>query len=120
MWADIPVTSEKNDGGGLQWLFDAVTYSWRSPPHKGALRGVAIAVVFCGVVPLILTLALHMGGGPKVDDRTTAVIPRDRALQLFLAGGNLRGASSKADFAKLANLDRRYKAAKAPKLAAAA
>jgi glutamyl-tRNA synthetase len=56
---------------------------------------------------------LRMGWGPKVDDKSTAVLPRDRALQLFLAGGNLRGASSKADFAKLANLDRRYKAGKA-------
>jgi glutamyl-tRNA synthetase len=55
---------------------------------------------------------LRMGWGPKVDDKTTAVLPRDRAMQLFLAGGNLRGASTKADFAKLANLDRRYKAAK--------
>lgn len=62
---------------------------------------------------------LRMGWGPKVDDKTTAVLPRDRALQLFLAGGNLRGSSSKADFAKLANLDRRYKtAAKAVVLAA--
>lgn len=56
---------------------------------------------------------LRMGWGPKVDDKTTAVLPRDRALALFLAGGNLRGSSSKADFAKLANLDRRYKAANA-------
>jgi len=61
---------------------------------------------------------LRMGWGPKVDDKTTAVLPRDRALQLFLTAGNLRGSSSKADFAKLANLDRRYKAAKVAAVAA--
>lgn len=48
----------KNEGGGLGMLFDAVAYSWRSPPHKAALTGVAIAVVFCGVVPLLLALAM--------------------------------------------------------------
>lgn len=53
----------KNDGGGLELLFDAVAYSWRSPPHKGALMGVAIAVVFCGLVPLLLTLAMPAQSG---------------------------------------------------------
>lgn len=55
---------------------------------------------------------LRMGWGPKADDKTVATISRDRALALFLDGGNLRGASSKADFAKLASLDKTYKARK--------
>lgn len=55
---------------------------------------------------------LRLGWGPKVDDRTTVMLPRDRALQLFLDGGNLRAASSKVDFAQLDKLDRRYKGQK--------
>lgn len=47
-----------NNGGGVERLFEAVAYSWRLPPHKGALMGIGIAVVFCGVVPLLLTLAM--------------------------------------------------------------
>lgn len=61
---------------------------------------------------------LRMGWGPKVDDKTTATLPRDRALALFLPGGNLRGAPSKVDFQMLASLDNKYKAQK--RLAAAA
>lgn len=56
---------------------------------------------------------LRLGWGPKVDDRSTVTLPRDRALALFLDGGNLRGASSKVDFAQLDKLDRRYKGQKA-------
>lgn len=63
---------------------------------------------------------LRMGWGPKVDDKTTALITRDRALQLFLDGGNLRAASAKADFQKLAALDRRYKGTKTAKVTCAA
>jgi glutamyl/glutaminyl-tRNA synthetase len=55
---------------------------------------------------------LRLGWGPKVDDKTTAMLPRDRALQLFLDGGNLRGVHSKVDFTKLANYDKKYKAQK--------
>ena len=52
---------------------------------------------------------LRMGWGPKIDDKTTAMLPRDRALLLFLGGGNLRGVHSKVDFGMLANYDRKYK-----------
>lgn len=55
---------------------------------------------------------LRLGWGPKVDDRTTAVLPRDRALALFLNGGRLRSAPSRVDFAALASFDRKYKALK--------
>lgn len=60
----------------------------------------------------MLNFLLRMGWGPKVDDKSTATITRDRALQLFLDGGNLRGSSAKADWQKLAALDRKYKGAK--------
>jgi glutamyl/glutaminyl-tRNA synthetase len=60
----------------------------------------------------MLNFLLRMGWGPKIDDKTTATISRDRALQLFLDGGNLRTASAKADFHKLIALDRKYKGAK--------
>jgi glutamyl-tRNA synthetase len=52
---------------------------------------------------------LRLGWGPKVDDNTTALLPRDRALELFLNGGNLRGVHSKVDFAKLTSFDKKYK-----------
>lgn len=56
---------------------------------------------------------LRLGWGPKVDDRSTVVLPRQKALDLFLSGGKMRAAASKVDFAALAKLDRRYKGAKA-------
>jgi glutamyl-tRNA synthetase len=61
---------------------------------------------------------LRLGWGPKVDDRSTALLPRDKALALFLGGGNLRGVHSKVDFQKLDSFDRKYKAQKRAKMAA--
>lgn len=55
---------------------------------------------------------LRLGWGPKVDDKSTALLPRDKALDLFLAGGNLRGAHSKVDFTKLDSFNRKYQAIK--------
>jgi len=55
---------------------------------------------------------LRLGWGPKVDDKSTSMLPRDRALDLFLTAGNLRGVHSKVDFVKLANYDKKYKALK--------
>lgn len=53
---------------------------------------------------------LRLGWGPRVDDKSTAMIDRDRALALFLDGGRMRTAPSKVDFNMLDKLDRRYKA----------
>jgi glutamyl-tRNA synthetase len=61
----------------------------------------------------MLNFLLRLGWGPKVDDKTTAMLPRERAMELFLSGGNLRGVHSKVDFSKLASFDKKYKAAKA-------
>jgi glutamyl-tRNA synthetase len=55
---------------------------------------------------------LRLGWGPKVDDKTTAVLPKARAMELFLTAGNLRGQHSKVDFAKLNSFDKKYKAMK--------
>lgn len=55
---------------------------------------------------------LRLGWGPKVDDKSTSTINRVRALQLFLDGGKMRGASAKANFVMLDSLDRKYKGAK--------
>lgn len=67
-----------------------------------------------GVDPdALANFLVRLGWGPKVDDKSTAVLPRDRMLQLFLNGGNLRGAHSKVDFGALASFDKKYKALKA-------
>lgn len=58
----------------------------------------------------ILNFVLRMGWGPSVDDKTTAVLPRDRALDLFLDGGRMRSAPSAFDAQRLASLDRKHKA----------
>jgi nondiscriminating glutamyl-tRNA synthetase len=64
----------------------------------------------------MLNFLLRLGWGPKVDDATTTLLPTPRAMELFLTAGNLRGQHSKVDFAKLANYDKKYKAAKAKAL----
>lgn len=55
---------------------------------------------------------LRLGWGPKVDDKTTALMTRDDALRLFLDGGNLKGNHSKVDFQKLDSFDRKFKSRK--------
>lgn len=64
-----------------------------------------------GVDPdALCNFLLRLGWGPRVDDRSTVVLDRDRAQQLFLTGGRMRAAAAKVDFQMLAKLDRRYKA----------
>ncbi len=60
----------------------------------------------------MLNFLARLGWGPKVDDRSTTMLPRDRMLQLFLDGGNLRSSQANLDLAKLEALDRKYKAVK--------
>ncbi len=52
---------------------------------------------------------LRLGWGPKVDDKSTAMLHRSDALRLFLDNGNLRGVHSKVDFQKLASFDKKFK-----------
>ena len=60
----------------------------------------------------LLNWLLRLGWGPTVDDRTTRMIDRGRALALFLGGGRMRASPANMDPALLAAYDRRYKAAK--------
>lgn len=57
----------------------------------------------------LLNWVLRLGWGPSVDDRTTKVIDRARALELFLKGGRMRASPANMDPALLAAYDRRYK-----------
>lgn len=58
----------------------------------------------------MLNFLLRMGWGPKRDDKTTAIIKRDRALELFLEGGRMRSSPAMLDLKKLESYDRKYKA----------
>lgn len=55
----------------------------------------------------ILNFLLRMGWGPRVDDKSTAVLPRDRALALFM-DGRMRAAKANFDQAKLDSFNRKY------------
>jgi glutamyl/glutaminyl-tRNA synthetase len=54
----------------------------------------------------------RLGWGPKVDDKTTKMLPREKMLELFIEGGNLRSSQANMDMAKLEAYDRKYKAQK--------
>lgn len=56
----------------------------------------------------LLNLMLRMGWGPSVDDKSTAIIPKEKALGLFWSGGRMRSAPSKLDMTKLAWLHKKY------------
>ena len=58
----------------------------------------------------VLNFLARMGWGPTVDDKTTAILPRERMLELFLDGGKMRSASSNFDMDKLNSFNRKYKA----------
>lgn len=57
----------------------------------------------------MLNFLLRMGWGPKVDDKSTAIITRERALELFLDGGNMKSNDAKFDMDRLLSYDRKYK-----------
>ena len=57
----------------------------------------------------ILNFLLRMGWGPKVDDKSAAMISQTRAISLF-SEGKMKGSSSNFDQAKLDSYDRKYKA----------
>ena len=60
----------------------------------------------------LLNFMLRMGWGPTVDDKTTAMIDRDKAIKMFLTEGKMRNAPSNMDLGKLDSFDRKYKAIK--------
>lgn len=57
----------------------------------------------------MLNFLLRMGWGPKSDDKSMALIDRDRAVDLFLGGGNMKASPAALDLVKLASFDRKYK-----------
>lgn len=66
-----------------------------------------------GVNPdAMLNFLLRMGWGPKQDDKSMAIIDRDRALDLFLDHGKMKASPAAMDLAKLTSFDRKYKARK--------
>ena len=56
----------------------------------------------------ILNFMLRMGWGPHKDDKSVALINKEKALKLFLEHGNLRKAPSGYDEAKLKSFNRKY------------
>ena len=60
----------------------------------------------------VLNFMLRLGWGPTVDDKTTKMISRDRAVELFVDGGSMRASSANMDLNMLESFDRKYKAKK--------
>ncbi len=58
----------------------------------------------------ILNFLVRMGWGPKIDDKTTSLLPRKRMLELFLNDGKMRSSAANIDMAKLDAFNRKYKA----------
>jgi glutamyl/glutaminyl-tRNA synthetase len=56
----------------------------------------------------LLTFMLRLGWSPRVDDKTTKLIERDRAIELFLDGGSMRNQPAGYDAKKLANIQSNY------------
>lgn len=58
----------------------------------------------------MLNFMLRLGWGPAVDDKTTAVISQDKALEMFLNQGKMKASPANIDLQKLDSFDRKYKA----------
>jgi len=54
---------------------------------------------------------LRMGWGPKEDTKENSLLTRERALDLFLAAGNMKSSQANFDEAKLLSYDRKIKGA---------
>jgi len=60
----------------------------------------------------VLNFMLRLGWGPRVDDKSTKMLSRERALELFLNGGKMRNSPANVDEQKLDSFDRKYKGQK--------
>lgn len=60
----------------------------------------------------MLNFLARLGWGPTKDDKSTALLPRDKMLEMFLTAGKMRSQPANFDIAKLESFDRKYKARK--------
>lgn len=60
----------------------------------------------------VLNYMLRIGWSPTVDDKTTKIIDREKAVEMFLTKGKMKAKSANMDLAKLESFDRKYKASK--------
>lgn len=56
----------------------------------------------------ILNFLLRLGWGPTVDDRSTSLIDRDRAVTMFVDGGRMKANPASFDKAKLDHFNKMY------------
>ena len=56
----------------------------------------------------VLNYILRMGWGPKVDNKENSIIPKIKALKMFLTKGNMRSAPSNIDENKLKWYNKKY------------
>ena len=79
----------------------------------GWVQGLEAVARSAGYDPdAMLNCMARLGWGPKVDDKTTALLPRERMLELFFNGGRMRNSPANLDIEKLNSFDRKYKARK--------
>jgi len=64
----------------------------------------------------ILNFVGRLCWGPRIDDKSTAILTKDDMVRLFLAGGKMNSKDSMFDINKLNSFDRKYKARKNPRL----
>ncbi len=57
----------------------------------------------------VLNTLLRLGWGPRVDDKTTAIIPKEKAISMVLAEGRMKSSNSSFDPKKLDAYNRKYR-----------
>ena len=60
----------------------------------------------------VLNFMVRLGWGPTVDDKTTAILPREKMVEIFLEGGHMKNSDANMDLIKLDSFDRKYKGRK--------
>lgn len=57
----------------------------------------------------LLNFMLRMGWGPKEDNKANSIIPKDRAIQMFLTEGSMKKSAANFDQAKLDWFNKKYR-----------
>lgn len=60
----------------------------------------------------MLNFVARLGWGPRKDDKTTKILPKDRMVELFLDGGSMKNKDVSIDLRQLDSYDRKYKGRK--------